>query len=371
MFKQFLLVTALIIAPLTISAQSDDGKVNNSFVKEVRKGIYMIQGKGGNIAFSTGNSGVFMIDSQFAESTKDNIENIERFSKKPIHFLINTHHHGDHTGGNINFAENGTTIVSQDNVRKRLEAYRKSNRDKKLSNKLLPMITFSEDMTFHYNGEQIFIFHVHEAHTDGDAMVYFTKSNVLHTGDVLFKGRYPYIDLNNGGSLEGYISALERLSGMIDQETLIIPGHGDIAKYSDVRQTIGMLKSLKSKVAIEYLKLKTEDQVAAMTDLTEVFDNLGFGSGFITSERMLRTVYKEIDRTMADRRGNVDMRMGDDDDDDSQIGNKAKSGKEKVVETAAQKAARAQKLKEKREKARLKEIENEKLKKKEKGNGGV
>jgi cyclase len=317
MYSRILFTMALVFWSYNIQAQSDTGRNSNSKVIEVSEDIYMLQGKGGNIGFNVGPDGVFMIDSQFAEATPDIIKDIERFSKKSIQFLINTHHHGDHTGGNVNLEKRGTVIVSQENVRERLLKQREETKDKSMSEKMLAMVTFKEDMAFHYNGQKIFIFHVHDAHTDGDAIVYFTESNVLHTGDVLFKGRYPYIDLDNGGTLEGYIAALENISAVANSATKIIPGHGDLAGLSDVRQTMGMLSFLYKKVVREYLLLKTEDQVAKMTNLTEKYDIQGYGEGFITNERILRTIYREVDRTMKHKRGNVDVRTGGQSDGDS------------------------------------------------------
>ncbi|MEH6407556.1 MAG: MBL fold metallo-hydrolase, partial [Leeuwenhoekiella sp.] len=166
----------------------------------VQKNIYMLTGSGGNIGISVGEDGVFMIDDEFAPLSQKIIAAIKTISDKPVKYLINTHFHGDHTGGNANFEQEGAIILAQDNVRKRLKADEKQNGG-------LPIITFNEDVMIHVNGDDIIATHVHNAHTDGDAIIYFPQSNVLHTGDTFFNGAFPYIDLKSGGSIEGDIKA--------------------------------------------------------------------------------------------------------------------------------------------------------------------
>jgi cyclase len=175
-------------------------------VELVSNNIYMLQGAGGNIGISVGDEGVFMIDDQFAPLSKKITAAIKTISDKPVKFLVNTHFHGDHSGGNANFEAAGAMIVAHDNVRKRLA------KNEKIANAGLPVITFSDDATFYMNGDDIFITHVHNAHTDGDALVYFIQSNVLHTGDTFFHGshKFPYIDINRGGSLLGDIEAAKK-----------------------------------------------------------------------------------------------------------------------------------------------------------------
>ena len=155
-------------------------------------------------------------------------------------------------------------------------------------------MTFNRKITFHYNGEDIEVFHVANAHTDGDALVYFKKSNVLHTGDVFFKGRYPYIDTNSGGDLFGYIEALEQVLANINENTLIIPGHGDVATFNDLRATIAMLSIVMKRVSFHYLNKKTLEQVLAMPEITEQYDAKGFGDYYISTEKFIRMVYAEV-----------------------------------------------------------------------------
>jgi len=326
---------AFFLGFFTSYSQDEDGK---SGAKEtsisrtinlvtVTNNIYMFKGKGGNIGVSTGEDGVLMIDDQFAETTPEILNIAKSLSDKPIQFLVNTHHHGDHTGGNVNMIINGTIIFAHDNVRNRLlqgerekfakeqettfnknleELSKEGNKEKaeakakegvqKMGDftpsvNTYPAITFSDNMTFHYNGEKIMVFHVANAHTDGDVMVYFTQSNVLHTGDVFFNGRYPIVDTASGGNYNGYIKALSRILALIDEETKIIPGHGDLATKSDVKYSHDMMVALKNSVAYEYVSGKTKEQIIANKELTKIYDEKGFGDGFISTEKFVGLIY--------------------------------------------------------------------------------
>jgi len=291
--KKALTAFVMVFTVLAVSAQTDEGKSSDSKMIEVQKGIYMYQNKGGNIGLSIGNDGVFMIDDQFADIAEEILKDIKRVAKKKPQFIINTHHHGDHTGGNVTMAKEGAIIISHENVRKRLKEYMETA-EVKVDEAIMPIITFTENMTFHYNGEEILVFHVHSAHTDGDAMVYFTKSNVLHSGDAFVQGRYPYIDAKGGGTVEGYIEGLESLSMMIDSQTKIIPGHGDIAAMKDVRELANLLNQALKKVSFHHLNGKTEAQILAMTDITAAYDAKGFGDGFIDREKFLKSIYADV-----------------------------------------------------------------------------
>ena len=253
----------------------------------------MLLGRGGNIGLSVGDDGVFVIDDQFAALTPKILEAIRAISDQPLRFLVNTHWHGDHTGGNSNMTEAGATIMSHDNVRKRLAEtpLRQGGMRPKTA---LPVITFNDEMNLHMNGDAVSIYHVDNAHTDGDAIIYFTDSNVVHTGDTYFNGRYPYIDLNSGGSIDGYIAAVQRTLMLIDDETKIIPGHGNMSNKKEYGDFLNMLKEIRNLVQGEIDKGKTEEEVAANTALFKTYDDKGFGSGFINSERAKRIIYKSL-----------------------------------------------------------------------------
>ncbi|SRX53024.1 MBL fold metallo-hydrolase [Aequorivita sp. CIP111184] len=305
MRSKLILFTTLFFSFLTVYSQSDNGeKVYTKLIK-VNNKIYMLQGKGGNIGLSFGSDGVFMIDDQFAESIEQIQKDIQTISKKPVQFLVNTHFHGDHTGGNAILAQTGTIIFSQENVRTRLMGMIAEEK-KKIPQEILPIVTFSEDLTFHYNGEKIYVFHIHDAHTDGDAMVYFTSSNVLHTGDVFFNGKYPFIDTENGGSLTGCIKGLEKAMMVINEDTKIIPGHGDVGSYKDLQKTVEMLSTVYKRVTMNYINKKSEEEVAKMTDLTKEYDDNGYGGGFISTEAFLRMVYSEVAKERGDIESNAE-----------------------------------------------------------------
>ncbi|WP_298904471.1 MBL fold metallo-hydrolase [uncultured Psychroserpens sp.] len=255
--------------------------------------VYMLIGAGGNIGISLGDDGVFVIDDQFAPLTEKIHTAIKALSDKPINFLVNTHYHGDHTGGNENMQKLGATIIAHDNVRERLETTPK--RDGSSQPKAaLPVITFNDKMSIHANGEKIGVFHVDNAHTDGDALLYFTKSNVLHTGDTYFKGRYPYIDLKSGGSVNGYIEAAKLGLKLIDDDTKVIPGHGTLSTKDEYQSFLSMLEDLRTAVLKEIKAGKTEDEVAKNASVTKKYDDLNYGTGYINSETIRRTFYRSL-----------------------------------------------------------------------------
>ncbi|MBN4046917.1 MBL fold metallo-hydrolase [bacterium AH-315-P13] len=262
-------------------------------IQKLSDNVYMLVGYGGNIGVSVGEDGVFVIDDQFATLTPKIVAAIKALSDKPIVFLANTHHHGDHTGGNFNMAKEGAKIIAHENVRKRLEETPK--RDGSMNPKeALPIITFNDKMSLYINDEQVKIFHVHNAHTDGDALLYFAKSNVLHTGDLYFNGRYPYIDLGSGGSVFGYIEAVKHTLTLINDDTKIIPGHGKLSNKAEYQAYLTMLETLKANVLAEIANGKTEDDVAANTSITKAYDDLGYSWNFISSEKIRRTLYKSL-----------------------------------------------------------------------------
>lgn len=255
--------------------------------------VYMLVGQGGNIGLSVGDDGVFVIDDQFARLSTKIISAIRTLSDQPIKFLANTHWHGDHTGGNVNFQKEGAIIMSHENVRKRLKET--ANRDGSMNPKeALPVITFSDKMSLHINGEEVLIYHPDNAHTDGDAILYFTESNVLHTGDTYFKGWYPYIDLNSGGSVNGYIEAVKRTMMLIDDETKIIPGHGPVSNKKEYSDFLDMMEGLRTIILAEIEAGKTEEEVTNDSNLTKTYDDLGYSWNFITSEKIRRTFYKSL-----------------------------------------------------------------------------
>jgi len=256
---------------------------------QISGNTYMIGGKGGNIAVHFGAEEILMIDDKFADDTDNILEQIRRINKKkPISFLINTHHHGDHTGGNENLKKEGAIIIAHENARANISYGTKTKEE------ALPKVTFSKDMKLWFDGQEIYAFHVDKAHTNGDVMVYIPQTNVLHTGDAFVNGMYPFIDIENGGTLDGYMNGLAQAAMVANENTKIIPGHGNIANRVDVKLLANMLEVLKKRVTVEISRSKTEEEVAANTELTKEFDEKGYGDGFINGEKIRRTIYKQL-----------------------------------------------------------------------------
>ena len=279
------------ILSLAVLSQSRFDKVEITS-EQLSDNVYVLFGAGGNIGVSVGEDGVFVIDDQFAPLSEKIVTKIKTLSDKPLKFLVNTHWHGDHTGGNENMAKAGATIIAHDNVKVRLL---NPKRDGSLHPKeALPVITFNDKLNITINNEPVAVFHVANAHTDGDALLYFTESNVLHTGDTYFKGRYPFIDLNSGGSVNGYIEAAKRGLMVIDEDTKIIPGHGTVSNKEEYQGFLAMLENLKTKVSKAIAGGKTEEEVKIDASITKQYDDLGYGSGFINSQSIRVTFYRSL-----------------------------------------------------------------------------
>jgi cyclase len=277
-------IIALSIATPAL-AQRDFSQVEVK-ISEVVSDIYMLEGAGGNLGLSVGDDGAFVIDDQFAPLSEKIMAAIESVTDKPVEFVLNTHHHGDHTGGNEAFGKSGAHIVAHDNVRKRLVDSGDA------SALALPVITFSQTTTFYQNGHELYIFHPENAHTDGDAIVYFRDVNVVHMGDVFFSGRYPYIDIKSGGSLNGYINALEGAAAMVDADTKIIPGHGPLSTKADLDASLSILKDVRTRVQALIDGGLDEDAIVAADPLADL--NEKWGWSFIDGERMARIAYQSL-----------------------------------------------------------------------------
>ena len=283
------LISILTASLLHLNASSQDMNTVNIEVTKLSETVYMFQGSGGNIGISIGKDGVYLIDSQFANLTSKITAEIKKITPKPIKLLVNTHHHGDHTGGNENLSALGTYIVAHDNVRSNLQGK---------SEQTLPVITFNDKLTLHLNGEKTLLYHVENAHTNGDTVVYFTESNVLHTGDTYFKGWYPFIDLNDGGSVDGYIAAVKQAMILIDDDTKIIPGHGGLSNKKEYMAFLTMMEDLRNIILEEIRKGQTEDEVANNSNLTRSYDDQGYAWQFITSEKIRRVFYKSLSQRL-------------------------------------------------------------------------
>jgi len=255
--------------------------------------IYMLKGRGGNIGLFVGEDAVLMIDDQFAPLTPKILKAIKTITTKNVDYLINTHWHGDHTGGNQNMAKEGALIFAQNNVRERLskESVRRGEKVPPAPKDALPIVTFGSDMNLHINNETVLATHIHNAHTDGDALIYFMNNNVLHTGDSYFHKKFPYIDLSSGGSVQGYIEGLNKMIRLIDDETQIIPGHGSVSNKKELQAYIIMLTTITKNIQDEMSKGKSLDEVKKNSDLIKGFENY---EGWITGERIRETIYKSL-----------------------------------------------------------------------------
>tara|TARA_B100000530_G_scaffold62585_1_gene36576 strand:+ start:4376 stop:5263 length:888 start_codon:yes stop_codon:yes gene_type:complete len=247
--KTVLALLTILIMPAPLSAQDfDEVEILTHHVKD---NIYYLEGSGGNIGVIIGDDGVLIIDNQFAPLTNKIEAAITDLTKLPVTFVVNSHFHYDHTDGNENFGKAGAFIVAQDNARRRMESAQvlASGYSQRRYEKVgLPKITFFDAMRFYFNDEPIHITYNGPGHTDGDAQVYFLQSNVIHTGDMFVRYVLPFIDQNNGGSLDGMIEATDRLASQINDETIIIPGHGQLSTRDDLLSYREMLVTIRGNL---------------------------------------------------------------------------------------------------------------------------
>ena len=284
MKKTIFAALAAVMMTGSATAQQDMSQIEIK-TTDLGNGIYMLEGRGGNIGVSVGEDGVFVIDDQFAPLVPKIKAAIAAITDKPVDYVINTHWHGDHTGGNEAFGKTGSAIVAHDNVRVRMIGAGHGGE----SGKGLPVITFSDTTTFHYNGNEIHAFHPVNAHTDGDAIIHFRNLNLIHAGDILFNGRFPYIDKTSGGSVKGFIKALKKIVELSDDETVIIAGHGPVASRDDVIAHIKMLKDVKKRIGGMMEAGKSLEEIQAANPLADLADDWGWG--FIDAERFTGLMY--------------------------------------------------------------------------------
>ncbi len=286
-------LAAAILLATPAAAQRDFSKVEIK-ATEVVPGVYMLEGAGGNIGLSVGADGAFVIDDQFAPLAPKIMTAIKAIDAKPVAFVVNTHWHGDHTGGNEAFGQAGAHIVAHDNVRKRLKEglKRETSETAPAAEGALPVVTFSAEVSFYWNGRDMRVIHLAAAHTDGDAIIHFRDANVIHTGDIYFNGGYPYIDLQSGGSFDGVIAAQETILALCDDGTKIIPGHGALSSKAQLAAYVAMLKDVRARIAALIAQGLSEDQAVKADPLKDL--NATWGAGFINGEALTRTAYKSL-----------------------------------------------------------------------------
>ncbi|MFM7855229.1 MAG: MBL fold metallo-hydrolase [Flammeovirgaceae bacterium] len=272
----------LLLTNLVFGQNFDTVKIRPQRITE---NIFMLTGSGGNIGLLVGNDGILMIDDQYAPLSQKIADAVKSISKNTLRFVVNTHVHGDHSGGNENFKKQGAILVAHEQVRVRMmtEQYNKRfNRTTPPRDKeAWPQITFNTNMNFHLNGEDIDLVHLNKGHTDGDLIVHFKKANVFHAGDAFVRYGYPFIDVSNGGSIDGFITTLEKFLLLLDDNSKIIPGHGALATKADVKILRDQLVDMRNQVADAIRKgIKVEDiNGLGVTDKYEEKMGKGFLKG--------------------------------------------------------------------------------------------
>jgi glyoxylase-like metal-dependent hydrolase (beta-lactamase superfamily II) len=258
-------------------------------------GVYMLQGAGGNIGLAVGTDAVFVVDDQFAPLTPKILAAIAAITPKPVRFVLNTHFHFDHTGGNENLGKAGALIVAHENVRKRLSTDQfieaLNARQAASPAGALPVVTFSDAVTFHINGDSVAVAHVPPAHTDGDALVFFSRANVVHMGDTFHNTGLPFVDLSSGGSIHGVIAAADKVLAMSNGQTKIIPGHGPIADRARLQAWRDMLFVLRDRMRAAVAAGKSLGQVLA-DSITRPYAGAWPGG----HDRFVRLLYQELSR---------------------------------------------------------------------------
>lgn len=282
---------------LPASAQMDDVTIE---AQRVRDGVYMLTGRGGNIGLGVGDEATFIVDDQFAPLTERIAAAVAEVSDRPVDYVLNTHWHYDHTGGNENFGEGGALIMAHDNVRTRMAAGQTMSSGRVVEPApavALPVVTFNDRLSLHVNGESIRGIHIEHAHTDGDTLVYFEDANVLHMGDTFFNGMYPFIDLGSGGHINGVIEAAATALSLSDADTLIIPGHGPLADRDDLQRYHDMLFTLRDRVARRMADGESLEEIQRARPTAD-FDDSVDADGFIKPDVIVGFIYDSLSKSL-------------------------------------------------------------------------
>ena len=280
-----LLASAALIVSGPVLAQ-DLSKVEIKS-EQVAPGVAVLFGAGGNIGVSYGEDGTILIDDQFAPLTEKIQTAVSTLGAQPVKFLVNTHWHYDHTGGNENLGKSGAVIMAHDNVRVRMAAGQ--GNQKPAAKVALPVVTYAEGLKLHLNGEEVRVIHMPAGHTDGDSIVHWTKSNVIHMGDLFFlRMSFPFVDASSGGNVRGVVAAADKVLAIADDQTKIIPGHGAVATKADLQQYRDMIAQIVGKIQTGIKAGKTLEQIKA----DRPADGYGVkADGFITADKFVETVY--------------------------------------------------------------------------------
>jgi glyoxylase-like metal-dependent hydrolase (beta-lactamase superfamily II) len=291
--KKVLVSFVLFLFAVSVQAQTDWSKVEIK-AQKVAGNIYMLEGAGGNIGVSVGDDGILIVDDQYAPIADKIRAALKGIADKKLRFILNTHWHGDHTGGNVVFGPEAP-IIAHDNVRKRMSTEQKSEFFKRTTpaapKEALPVVTFNQNLTVHFNGEEIRAIHYPHGHTDGDSVIFFTSSNVVHLGDNFFAGRFPFVDLDSGGNVEGLTKNIGEIIEKIPAGAKLIPGHGPLSTIDDLKTYHSMLIKTTDIVRQKIAAGKTLEQVKT-EGLPDEWKS--WGTGFIKTEMWLELVYRSL-----------------------------------------------------------------------------
>jgi glyoxylase-like metal-dependent hydrolase (beta-lactamase superfamily II) len=289
--KKLLVPIVLLLFAISVTAQTDFSKVEIKVTK-VAGNVYMLEGAGGNIGVSVGDDGILIVDDQFAPLADKIRAALKGIADKKLRFILNTHWHGDHTGGNVAFGPEAP-VIAHDNVRKRMAVEQKSEVFKRTTpaspKEALPVITFNQNLTVHFNGEDIRAIHFPQGHTDGDSVIFFAGSNVVHLGDDFFAGRFPFVDLESGGSVEGLTKNIGEIITKIPAGAKLIPGHGPLSGIEDLMNYHNMLVTTSDIVRAKIKAGKTLEQIKT-EGLPDTWKS--WGTGFIKTDVWLETIYR-------------------------------------------------------------------------------
>jgi cyclase len=294
--KKLFLPLAMVVLATTIQAQDDNFDSVQIVPVKVTENLYFLKGAGGNVGVFVGAEGTLMIDDQFAPLSNKINGAIKAISPHDIRFLINTHLHGDHSGGNENFKKMGATILAHNRVRERMSKEQVNPSNNEVTpprpEDAWPVITFSEKLNVYLNKEDIELLHANPAHTDGDVVIHFKKSNVYHMGDMFVTYGYPYIDYGSGGSINGFVSSLDIFLGMMDENTKVIPGHGELCTKADVKKFRDRLVEIRDEVAAALKKGKKPGEVTSLP-IASKYD-AEWGQGFTKGKDFILLVAENL-----------------------------------------------------------------------------
>jgi glyoxylase-like metal-dependent hydrolase (beta-lactamase superfamily II) len=294
-FMKKIVFGILLISSVFCAAQQNMDTVTIRPTK-IKDNLYMLMGSGGNMGLLIGTDGSLLIDDQFAPLSDKIKTAVQKLGGPPVKYLINTHLHGDHSGGNENFKKDGTTIIAQENVRSRMmkpSTNRQGQTNPPRDQAAWPLVTFTESVQLHLNGEDVEVIHFKQkAHTDGDAIIRFVNANVFHTGDGFVRYGYPYIDVSNGGSFKGFIANLDKMIEVTNDQSIIIPGHGLLATRADIKALREKLSDIGNKVADAVKKGKKIEDIPSL-GITDPYD-AELGKGFLKGKDFVTIIAQEL-----------------------------------------------------------------------------